>query len=134
MYDGERLQSTKLIIGSPYSKETLEGAEESRLKTKDKMIQLNYEKLNALYETFVPQTEIPIEPTYLSTPSTSNVPSESNKEMSDLLVKKMPNESKLLTLFVKLDKSIGDLQTKIDQTLLKDRSRALIFEDQDVLR
>ncbi|GKA60594.1 hypothetical protein Tco_0760001 [Tanacetum coccineum] len=101
---------------------------------KDKMIQLDYEKLNALYETFVPQQEIPIDQTYLSTPSTSNVPSESSKEMSDLPVKKMPNESKLLKLFVKLDKSIGDFQTKIDQTLLKDKSRVLIFVDQDVLR
>ncbi|GJY59482.1 hypothetical protein Tco_0459374 [Tanacetum coccineum] len=55
MYDGERLQSTKLIIDSPDSEETFEDAEESRLKMKDKMIQLDYEKLNALYETFVPQ-------------------------------------------------------------------------------
>ncbi|GKD17393.1 hypothetical protein Tco_1206551 [Tanacetum coccineum] len=55
-------------------------------------------------------------------------------EMLDLLVKKMPNESKLLKLFVKLDKSIGDLQTQIDQTLLKDITRALIFDDQDELR
>ncbi|GJW09695.1 retrovirus-related pol polyprotein from transposon TNT 1-94 [Tanacetum coccineum] len=96
MYDGERLQSTELIIDSPDSEETLEDVEKSRLKMKDKMIQLNYEKLNALYETFVPQQEIPIEQTYLSTPSTSNVPSELSKEMSNLHVKKMPSESKLL--------------------------------------
>ncbi|GKA03718.1 NB-ARC domains-containing protein [Tanacetum coccineum] len=96
MYDGERLQSTKLIIDSPDTEETLEDVEESRLKMKDKMIQLEYEKLNALCETFVPQQEIPIEKTYLSTPSISNVPSELSKEMSDLPVKKMPNESKLL--------------------------------------
>ncbi|GKC27962.1 hypothetical protein Tco_1035256 [Tanacetum coccineum] len=121
MCDGERLQRTKLIIDSPDSKETLEDTKEIRLKMKDKMIQLNYEKLNALYETFVPQTKIPIEQTYLSTSSTSNAPFESSKEMSDLPMKKMPNEYKLLKLFVKLDKSIGDLQTKIDQTLLKDR-------------
>nr|GEV71510.1 hypothetical protein [Tanacetum cinerariifolium] len=46
---------------------------------------------------------------------------ESNKEMSDLHEKKMPNESKLLKLFVELDKSISDLQTKTDKALLKDR-------------
>ncbi|GKB11872.1 hypothetical protein Tco_0845795 [Tanacetum coccineum] len=134
MYDGERLQSTKLIIDSPDSEETLKDAKESQLTMKDKMIQLDYEKLNDLYETFFPQQEIPIEQTYLSTPSTSNVPSESSKEVSDLPVKKMPNESKLLKLFVKFDRSIGDLQTQIDQTLQKVRSRALIFDDQDVLR
>ncbi|GKD66271.1 hypothetical protein Tco_1308379, partial [Tanacetum coccineum] len=76
MYDGEILQSTKLITDSPDSEETLEDAEESRLKMKDKMIQLDYEKLNALYEIFFPQTKIHIEQTYLSTPSTSNVPFE----------------------------------------------------------
>nr|GEW91058.1 hypothetical protein [Tanacetum cinerariifolium] len=38
MYDCERLHSTKLIIDSPDSKETLEYAEESRLKMKNKMI------------------------------------------------------------------------------------------------
>ncbi|GJZ95533.1 hypothetical protein Tco_0667867 [Tanacetum coccineum] len=91
LYDGERLQSTKVIIDSPDSEETLEYAKESRLKMKDKMIQRDYEKLNALYETFVPQKEIPIKQTYFSTPSTSNVTSESSVEMSDLPLKKMPN-------------------------------------------
>ncbi|GJW26222.1 hypothetical protein Tco_0040033 [Tanacetum coccineum] len=73
MYDGERFQSNKVIIDSPDSEKTLEDVEESRLKMKDKMIQLDYEKLNALYETFVPQKKIPIEQTYFLTPSTSNI-------------------------------------------------------------
>ncbi|GKA47019.1 retrovirus-related pol polyprotein from transposon TNT 1-94 [Tanacetum coccineum] len=64
MYDGERLQSTKLKIDSPNYEETLEDTEESRLKMKDKMIQLDYGKLNALYDTFVPQQEIPIKQTF----------------------------------------------------------------------
>ncbi|GKC96562.1 hypothetical protein Tco_1162004 [Tanacetum coccineum] len=57
MYDGEMLHSAKLNIDSPDSEETLEDAEESRLKMRNKMVQLNYGKLNALYETFVPQQE-----------------------------------------------------------------------------
>ncbi|GJV44510.1 integrase, catalytic region, zinc finger, CCHC-type containing protein [Tanacetum coccineum] len=134
MYNGDNLHSTKLKIDSPDYEETLENEEESRLKMKDKMIQLDYEKLNALYKTFVPKTEFPIEQTYLSSASTSNVSSESSEEMSDLLVKKMPNESKLLNLFEKLEKTIGQLQIGIDETLLKDRSRAIILDDQDELR
>nr|GEW48028.1 hypothetical protein [Tanacetum cinerariifolium] len=35
--------------------ETLENAEEIRLKMRNKTVQLNYGKLNALYETFIPQ-------------------------------------------------------------------------------
>ncbi|GKC95399.1 hypothetical protein Tco_1160841 [Tanacetum coccineum] len=54
MYHGEMLQSTKLKIDSPDSEETLEDAEEIRLKMRNKMIQPDYGKLNALYETFVP--------------------------------------------------------------------------------
>ncbi|GJX26707.1 hypothetical protein Tco_0233003 [Tanacetum coccineum] len=98
MYNGDSLNSTKLKIDSPNSEETLENAEESQLKMKDKMIQRDYEKLNALNETFVPQTEYPIKQTYLSSASTSNVSSKSSEEMSDLPVKKMHNESKLLNL------------------------------------
>ncbi|GJW81422.1 hypothetical protein Tco_0145397 [Tanacetum coccineum] len=93
MYDGERLHITKLIIDSHDSEETLKDAEESRLKIKNKMIQLNYAKSNALYETFVPQKEFSDEQTYFSTPSTSNVSSESTKEISVLPTPKTPNES-----------------------------------------
>ncbi|GJY28054.1 hypothetical protein Tco_0403821 [Tanacetum coccineum] len=64
MYDGESLQSSKLIIDSPDYEEILEDAEE----------------------------KIPIEQTYLSTPSTSNVTSESSKEMSNLPMKKAISE------------------------------------------
>nr|GEV25936.1 hypothetical protein [Tanacetum cinerariifolium] len=78
MYDGDRIHSTKLKIDSLDYEETLEDAEESRWKMEDKMIQLDYEKLNALYDTFVPQQEISIEQTYFSTPSISSVSSESD--------------------------------------------------------
>ncbi|GJU62816.1 reverse transcriptase domain-containing protein [Tanacetum coccineum] len=106
MYNGDSLHNTKLKIDSPDFKETLWNAEE----------------------------KFPVEQTYLSSASTSNISSESSEEMSDLPVKKMPNVSKLLNLFVKLEKTIGQLQIGIDETLLKDRSRVLIFDDQDVSR
>ncbi|GKB58095.1 hypothetical protein Tco_0914281 [Tanacetum coccineum] len=53
MYDGEKLHSDKLIIDSPDLEETLE----SRSKMINKMVQINYAKLNSLYETFVPQQD-----------------------------------------------------------------------------
>ncbi|GJU96993.1 hypothetical protein Tco_1326264 [Tanacetum coccineum] len=84
MYHGEMLQSTNLKINSPDSEETLEDAKESRSKMRNKMIQLDYGKLNALYETFVSQKEPFVEQTYFPIPSTSNVCSESNEAMSDL--------------------------------------------------
>ncbi|GKA51255.1 hypothetical protein Tco_0744451 [Tanacetum coccineum] len=133
MYDGERLHSTKIIIDSPDSDETLEDAEESRLRMKNKMIQLNYAKLNALYETFVPQKEFSAEQTYFSTP-TSNVSSESSKEISDLPTLKMPNESKLLKMFDEMDEAILALRKNIDVTLLKDEKRIYIDDGQNTLR
>ncbi|GJU97286.1 hypothetical protein Tco_1326557 [Tanacetum coccineum] len=69
IYDGERLHSAKLTIDSPDSEGTLEDAEESRLKMRNKMVQINYGKLNALYEIFVPQHEFSVEQTYFSIPS-----------------------------------------------------------------
>ncbi|GJU83775.1 retrovirus-related pol polyprotein from transposon TNT 1-94 [Tanacetum coccineum] len=53
MYDSERLHSVNVKIHSPDLEETLEDAEESRLKMRNKMVQINYGKLNALYETFI---------------------------------------------------------------------------------
>ncbi|GJT93398.1 hypothetical protein Tco_1082243 [Tanacetum coccineum] len=93
MYDGERLHSAKLTIDSPYSEETLEDAEESRLKMRNKMVQINYGKLNALYETFVPQQEFSVKQIYFSIPSTSNNGSKSKEVTSDLPILKMSKET-----------------------------------------
>nr|GEU89922.1 hypothetical protein [Tanacetum cinerariifolium] len=84
MYDGDLIHSNKLVIHSTDSEETLEDAEESQNKMRHKMVQIDYEKLNALYDTFVPQQELFAEQTYFSIPSTfengsnsKDVPSES---------------------------------------------------------
>ncbi|GJQ95415.1 hypothetical protein Tco_0006554 [Tanacetum coccineum] len=90
MYDGEMLHSTSLKIDSPDYEETLDDAEESRLKMRNKIVKLNYEKLNALYETFVPQQEPFVEQTYFSIPSTSNDCSETKEVTSDLSNPQMP--------------------------------------------
>ncbi|GJZ60243.1 hypothetical protein Tco_0616059 [Tanacetum coccineum] len=128
-----------IIFDDPYvknnaSEETLEDAEESRLKIKNKLIQLNYAKLNAIYESFVPQKEFSAEQTYFSTPSTSMVSSESSKEILDLQTPKMSNESKLLKMFDKLDEAILALRTNIDVTLLQDDRRIYINDGQNTLR
>ncbi|GJS88935.1 retrovirus-related pol polyprotein from transposon TNT 1-94 [Tanacetum coccineum] len=84
MYDGDLIHNNKLGIHTTDSEETLEDAEESQNKMRHKMIQIDYEKLNALYETFVPHQEFSAEQTYFSISSTSHngstskdVPSES---------------------------------------------------------
>ncbi|GKA91986.1 hypothetical protein Tco_0813911 [Tanacetum coccineum] len=61
------------------SEETLEDAKESRLKMRHEIVQLDYNKLNDLYETFVPQQETSIDQTYFSIPSTSNITSKSKE-------------------------------------------------------
>nr|GEZ09819.1 hypothetical protein [Tanacetum cinerariifolium]GEZ19811.1 hypothetical protein [Tanacetum cinerariifolium] len=109
MYDGEMLHSTSLKIDSPDSEKTLEDTEEIRLKMRNKMVKLNYEKLNALYETFVPQQEPSAEQTYFSIPSTSNDCSEIKEVTSDLSNPQMPKESKLLKMFEKIGLAINDL-------------------------
>nr|GEU41268.1 hypothetical protein [Tanacetum cinerariifolium] len=120
MYDGEKLHSVHLKIDSPDSVETLEDAEESRLKMRNKMVQINYGKLNALYETFVPQQDFSMKQTYFSIPSTSTNGSESKGVTSDLPILKMPKKSKLLKMFDTLGMEINGLRTRIDITLLED--------------
>ncbi|GKA24244.1 hypothetical protein Tco_0710277 [Tanacetum coccineum] len=107
MYHGEMLYSTKLKIDSPDFEETLEDAEESRLKMRKKMVQLNYEKLNALYETFVPKKEPSVEQTYF--------------------------HFLLLPMNV-LSLAIGELRNRIDVTLLEDTQRRWMSDSQNSLR
>nr|GEV83362.1 hypothetical protein [Tanacetum cinerariifolium] len=79
------------------------------------MVQINYAKLNALYETFVPQKDFSMEQTYFSIPSTSTNGSESKAVTSDLPIPKMPKESKLLKMFDTLDLliTISELKNRL---------------------
>nr|GEX99453.1 hypothetical protein [Tanacetum cinerariifolium] len=67
----------------------LNDAEESRVKMKEKQFRFNYENINSLYDTSVPQMELSPEQEYFLDPSTSTVSSKSSKEMSDLPTPKM---------------------------------------------
>ncbi|GJX46262.1 retrovirus-related pol polyprotein from transposon TNT 1-94 [Tanacetum coccineum] len=130
MYHGEKLCSTKLKIDSPDYEETLEDAKESRLKMRNKMVQLYYNKLNALYETFVPQKESSVVQTYFLIPYTYNIYFESNKVKTDSQIPKMPKESKLL----KMALAINALRDRIDVTLLEDRKGRWMCISQNSLR
>ncbi|GJV40225.1 hypothetical protein Tco_1418665 [Tanacetum coccineum] len=109
-YHDEMLHSTNLKIDSHDSEKTLEDVEESRLKMRNKMVQLDYGKLNTLYETFVPQQEPSAEQTYFSIPYTSNHSFETKETTSDLPIQKMPKESKVLKMFDKKSLAIHDLR------------------------
>ncbi|GKA30565.1 putative RNA-directed DNA polymerase [Tanacetum coccineum] len=94
MYDGNLIHNNKLVIHTTDSEETLADAEESQNKMRHKMIQIDYEKLNEFYETFVPLQEPYAEQTYFSIPSTSDngstskdVPSESSEQQKHKLLK-----------------------------------------------
>ncbi|GJU62360.1 hypothetical protein Tco_1244195 [Tanacetum coccineum] len=54
MYNGKNLKYHELKVNLPNYEETLEDIKKSRLKMKDKMIPLDYSKLNKLYDLFVP--------------------------------------------------------------------------------
>ncbi|GKB42449.1 hypothetical protein Tco_0887391, partial [Tanacetum coccineum] len=133
MYDGDMLHSEKLIINSTDSEETLEDAEESRIKMRNKMIQINYNKINALYDTFIPQQEFSADQTYFSIPSTSNNSSKSKDVPSESPVLKIPNESRLLKMIDKLGDAITGLHTRINTTLLKDAERRWLSDSQNEL-
>ncbi|GJZ39672.1 integrase, catalytic region, zinc finger, CCHC-type containing protein [Tanacetum coccineum] len=113
MYDGDLIHSNKLVIHSTDSEETLEDAEENQNKMRHKMVQIDYEKLNALYETFVPQQQLSAEQTYFSIPSTSDNGSKSKDVPSE-----SPEQQKHELLKVELEKSASDSRD-IQASLLK---------------
>ncbi|GKC66990.1 retrovirus-related pol polyprotein from transposon TNT 1-94 [Tanacetum coccineum] len=138
MYDGDLIHSNKLVIHSTDSEETLEDAEESRNKMRHKMVQIDYEKLNALYETFVPQQELSAEQTYFSIPSTSDngskskdVPSESpgpkmqtDRTLSEIKEELIEEVQEMLNIFESMEQKVNGkslteiiLQNKIDRLL-----------------
>ncbi|GJT32641.1 putative ribonuclease H-like domain-containing protein [Tanacetum coccineum] len=134
MYDGDLLHSNKLVIHSTDSEETLEDAEESRNKIRHKMVQIDYEKLNALYETFVPQQELSAEQTYFSIPSTSDNGSKSKDVPLESPGLKMPTESRLLTMIDTLGDTLIGFQTRINKTFLQDTERRWLSDSQNELR
>ncbi|GJV25661.1 integrase, catalytic region, zinc finger, CCHC-type containing protein [Tanacetum coccineum] len=134
IYNGNSLNNKKEKINLTDYEETLEDAEKSRLKMKDKIIPLDYPKLNVLYESFVSQMEILAEQTYFSSPSISNVSPESSSKKSNLPPKKMPNESQLLKLFVNLDNEIKELGKLINIHHKMDKDRSFIYDNKVDIR
>ncbi|GJZ28456.1 hypothetical protein Tco_0573103 [Tanacetum coccineum] len=67
-YSAELLSDEIVQFNLYDTEETLAEAEKSRLKMKDKMIRINYAKLNSLYETFVPQSELFVKQRYFLKP------------------------------------------------------------------
>ncbi|GKA07243.1 hypothetical protein Tco_0686467, partial [Tanacetum coccineum] len=107
MYDSEKLHSTKLVIDSPDSDETLEDSEESSIEN---------EKQN--------------EQTYFSIPSTSTNGSESKAVTSKLSIPKMPKESKLLKMFDTLELKEELIEEKHE--LLKDEPVKSSSDSKDI--
>ncbi|GKE32232.1 hypothetical protein Tco_1451554 [Tanacetum coccineum] len=134
MYDGNLLHCDKLKIDSPDSEGTLEDAKESRIKMRNKMVQINYDKIYALYERFVPQQEFFAEQTHFSIPSTSNNSSEPNDVPSEALVLKMPKEGRVLKMIDTVGDAITGLHTRINKTLLQDAERRWMSDSQNELR
>ncbi|GJZ20953.1 hypothetical protein Tco_0557992 [Tanacetum coccineum] len=128
------LYSTKLKIDSPDSEETLEDAKESRLKMRNKMVQLDHGKLNALYETFISQKGPSIEQNIFYFLLLLMKCSELKEVMSDFQIPKMPKECKLLKMFEKMGLAINNLRDRIDVTLLEDRKKRWMSDSQNSLR
>ncbi|GKE39292.1 hypothetical protein Tco_1462697 [Tanacetum coccineum] len=131
LYDAEVLGLHYVKLDVHDIEEILNDAEESQVKMKEKQFHINYER--NLYDTFVPQTELSSKQEYFSNAPISSE-SESSKDMSDLPVLKMPNESRLLKMFDKLGDALSGFYTKINKTLLKEAERRWLSDSQNELR
>ncbi|GJW37692.1 hypothetical protein Tco_0060612 [Tanacetum coccineum] len=133
MFYGKYHKCDNSSINLPDFKETLEDAEESQLKMKDKMIQIDYAKLNKLYDSFVPQM-VSADQTYLSPPSTSNVTLESSQQKSSLPPKEMSKASQLLKLFVNLEKEIQNLDRLVYSNLKISTDTHFIYDNKSDIK
>ncbi|GJY16600.1 retrovirus-related pol polyprotein from transposon TNT 1-94 [Tanacetum coccineum] len=124
LYNGYSLHSANLIIDSPDSEETLEDAEESRLKMRNKIFKINYSKLNALYETFFPQQEFSVEQTYFSIPSTFNNGSESKEKLKEIKEKLIEEVQEMLNIFESMEKQVAEKSSK--ETILENEIDRLL--------
>ncbi|GJW11717.1 hypothetical protein Tco_1577544 [Tanacetum coccineum] len=79
LYDDEVISYQTVKPDVHDTKEILNDAEESQIKMKEKQFQFNYENINSLYDTFVPQTKLSPEQEYFTDPSISSE-YESSKE------------------------------------------------------
>ncbi|GJV79321.1 hypothetical protein Tco_1515191 [Tanacetum coccineum] len=134
--DDDQIDSN-IIFDDPYVENNggnFGGCRRKLIENEKKMVELDYGKLNALYEIFVPQQEPSAEQTYFSIPSTSNHSFETKETTSDLPIQKMLKESKLLKMFGKMSLAIHDLLKQIDVTLLDDRERRWMSDSQNSLR
>ncbi|GJY94288.1 hypothetical protein Tco_0510649 [Tanacetum coccineum] len=120
LYDVEVLGLHYMKPNVHDTEEIINDAEESQVKLNEKQFHIDYKR--NLYDTFVPQMELSLKQEYFSNAAISSE-SESSKEMSDLPVLKMPNESRLLKMFDKLGDALSGFYTKINKTLLKDAER-----------
>ncbi|GKA98234.1 putative ribonuclease H-like domain-containing protein [Tanacetum coccineum] len=116
MYDGDLIHNNKLEIHTTDSEETLKDAEESQHKMRHKMVQIDYEKLNALYKTDV----IPMSRSLYKT--LSEIKEELIEEVQEIEIRNYVllsvEQQKHELLKVKLEKSTSDSRD-IQANLLK---------------
>ncbi|GJV38106.1 hypothetical protein Tco_1410583 [Tanacetum coccineum] len=125
LYDASCLHSSKVHVNVCDTGEILEDANKSQIKMENKMkdpiaiekkqnlCSIGYNNLNALYETFVPQVELSAEQKYFSSVSTTSETS-SNASTSSSPPATMPNSSKLMKYFHKMETEFEELFTLLE--------------------
>nr|GFA41552.1 hypothetical protein [Tanacetum cinerariifolium] len=90
------------------------GCRRKSKQMRHKMVQIDYEKLNALYDTFVPQQELFADQTYFSIPSTSENGSKSKYGPSE-----SPERENIKLELQKLFNSIKATQAQHQNEIIK---------------
>ncbi|GJW56143.1 retrovirus-related pol polyprotein from transposon TNT 1-94 [Tanacetum coccineum] len=90
-----------------------------------KIVQIVYEKLNALYETFVPQQELSAEQIYFLIPSTSDTGSKSKDVPSESPGPNMPTESRSLY------KTLSEIKEELFEEVQEMLNIFVIMEQKD---
>ncbi|GJZ65372.1 integrase, catalytic region, zinc finger, CCHC-type containing protein [Tanacetum coccineum] len=125
LYDASCLHSSKVHVNVCDTEKILEDATKSQIKMENKLkdpiaiekkqnfCSIDYKKLNALYKTFVPRVELSVEQKYFSYVSTTSETS-SNASTSSSPPATMPNSSKLMKHFQKMETEFEKLFTHLE--------------------
>ncbi|GJV28537.1 hypothetical protein Tco_1384985 [Tanacetum coccineum] len=135
LYDAKLLNDENVKLNLYDTEETLEETEESRLKMKERLVQINYAKLDKLYETFVSETELYLKLRYFSDASTSNVTLEIEiPQKSSSPPKEMPKLSRMLDIFGNLGDEIKRLVKLIEEKLVITRGIHFAYNNDGDIR
>ncbi|GKB82763.1 hypothetical protein Tco_0949658 [Tanacetum coccineum] len=137
LYDSSCLDDSKIHMSVRDTDDILEDATKSQIKMKKQNVStIDYKKLNALYEDFVPQKELSAEqkyfpPSFMSLEDPTNASSTYSSSETQPTKKQMPSANPIL---VDLNQMENDFQTLFELLQTKSKRENIFYTSSEEIR